>query len=171
MIRLVKQDWDIKKFEKNLYCINVEHSIKLIEKKYGIYYKYESSHNMMPYLKSCYHNCMEEFALERNKTILSKFRTPKSLQRTIVSLYTLALGNGILKEIRIRNKFLHLPPENLFMPIRNRRKMKSRLFRCNPVLFCINDNESAKDEDRTKLKSFLEEMFPQAAPWELLNKN
>ena len=37
----------------------------------------------------------------------------------------------------------------------------------NPMLFCLNDDERASEEDRLRARAFLERMFPEKSEFEI----
>jgi hypothetical protein len=85
--RLVKHKWKKEQIEKQLYLKNITYNAKLIKEKFGTFYSYEPIHNMDSYRKSYFKECKKEFEKEFNKSVLNKFRTPNSIQRTIHYYY------------------------------------------------------------------------------------
>ena len=119
---------------------------------------------MDAYRKSYFYECEKEFQKEFNKTKHAKFREKNSVQRIIVSLYTLAKNNGELRICKMRSKHFHI--ETAYIALSDRKRMRKRIKTNNPSLFCINDNERAKYIYRKNLSIFLESLFPIRAPWE-----
>ncbi len=164
ILRLVPQNWKERNYIKNLYCYNINYSIKLVANKFGKEYHYEICHNIMPYRKSYFLACRECFKEYFEKTTFAKFRQKDSVQRIIIDLYTLAIGRGELKTSKMRSKYFKI--ETAYIGLSDRKKMKKRLKINSPTLFCINDNENAINMNRKNLAGFLESMFPKPAPWE-----
>ncbi|MGN0031866.1 MAG: Stealth CR1 domain-containing protein [Candidatus Gastranaerophilaceae bacterium] len=166
IVRLAKQNWSQEIINKQLYLTNIIHSANLVKECYGIFYKYEASHNIDAYRKSYYKECIGEFKKDFEKTLYCKFRTPNSVQRVIFSFYMLAKKKCILKDIRLWSRKSQL--ENIYVPLSHPIKMDRRINKHKKKLklFCINDNEKTHQEDREKLKDYLEFLFPKAQEWE-----
>ena len=164
IVRLSSQEWKEEEIEDFLYQANVTHIINLIKKQYGKEYKYESIHNIDAYRKSYIKDCLNEFKEEANKTIYSKFRTKKSLQRIIYALHMLVNNKAELKECDFIYK--NKPLENLYIPLRSKQNMENLYNKNNPILFCINDDEKTQDNERCYLENFLISKFPQATEFE-----
>ena len=58
-------------------------------------------------------------------------------------------------------------PDALWLRIGTTEAMREKLRNANPTLFCINDDEEVKDQDRPNLQPFLQTLFPEKADWEL----
>ena len=56
--------------------------------------------------------------------------------------------------------------ENLYTEINKLSSAKKRFKKYHPVLFCINDTDKVTNEDRLKLKPFLEKLFPEKSSFE-----
>ena len=97
----------------------------------------------------------------------NKFRTLDSIQRIIFSLFVLAKKKHKLRILRIRSRITKL--ENIYISLEHPIKMDRTIHRHRKKLklFCINDNEKTKQENRKLLKSYLEFLFPEKQSWEL----
>jgi hypothetical protein len=140
------------KIHTNIYRQTIEKSAKLIEKKSGKYYSGTPHHNVDAYLKTDFQNVVEqEFYSEISPTVTNHTRSENDVQRIIFLYYLLSIRHGSLRYVgrtescRIR---LHNPNFMKFIT------------RYQPKLFCLNDSNHASDEDRARIKPFLEKLFP-----------
>lgn len=142
----------------NIYRKTIDNSALLIQKKFGKYYSGTPHHNVDAYLKSDYRKVVEEdFKQEIMSTISNHTRSENDIQRIIYLYYALAVKRGKLKYVgrkessRIR---LHKPDYMRF------------IVEYNPIFFCLNDSHHATDEDRKRVKPFLEKLFPEKSSFE-----
>ncbi len=142
----------------NIYRKTIYRAALLVEKKSGKYIGGMPHHNIDAYLKSDYREAAEKvFAKEIYATIHHHIRTEKDIQRIIYLYYALSANKGKLRYVnryescRIR---LHKPD---FMRFINKYQ---------PVLFCLNDSHHATDDDRKRVKPFLETLFPDKSVFE-----
>lgn len=143
----------------NIYRQTIDNAALLIEKKYGKYYSDTPHHNIDAYLKSDYKELTENVFNKEIKLVLTNhFRTADDIQRIIFQYYALAVNRGEKKYVnrsestRIR---VHKPD---FMKY---------ITQYNPYLFCLNDSHRATDDDRARIKPFLEQLFPEHSQFEL----
>lgn len=160
----IVQHWDKEKYLESVHCHNVVYSSNLIYKKFGIKYNFELYHNMSPYRKSYFLECKNEFKEDFTRTTCAKFRERDCVLPIIVNLYGL-VKNKLEFKIR-KNKSRYFKLYSCFIELSYVREMKKILKRNSPTLFCINDNNKAKDIYRKKLGAFLNSLFPNPAPWE-----
>ncbi len=154
-INKIKQRFSI---HTNIYRKTIHNSALLIEKKFGKYFSATPHHNVDAYLKSDYRKVAEvDFKDEIAATITHHIRSESDIQRIIYLYYALAVKRGKSRQVgrkescRIR---LHKPDYMYFI----------RKYR--PFLFCLNDTHHATDEDRGRVKAFLEALFPEKSSFE-----
>lgn len=169
IFRFLKRYLKNKKY-KHLYGYTIYQAYNIIKKKMRVPVPYFPHHNIDAYRKSDIEKCYEEFRVEFEKTAAQKFRQDDGIQRAIYEYYALAKGWG---EYRIvRNDFWH----NLFYILNQKSPdsimftlKKDKLFlveKMKPYLFCLNDSLKTTNEDRLKMKEFLEEKFPTPSSFE-----
>lgn len=142
----------------NVYRRTINNAALLIESKYGKYYSSTPHHNIDAYLKSDYQELVENiFKEEIDAVITNHFRTPEDIQRIIFLYYALAIKKGekrfVTREESTRIR-VHKPD------------YMSYITRYNPYLFCLNDSHRSTDEDRERIKPFLEALFPHKSSFE-----
>ena len=163
--------------QNNLYVKALRNSAKAIYNKYLKDYYCNNHHNIDAYRKSQMEECYSIFKDEIDGSIRNHFRAESDYHRMIYQNYACAIGKGrfkILKDFDIdlpkieqlfRKLFKLYHKESLFMLTRNHNYVK-QLNKYKPKLFCINDDEITTDDDRAKLKQFLEEYFPKKSEFE-----
>ncbi len=133
-------------------------------------------HQIDAYIKSSVRKCVERYNILINNTINSRFRSRNDINRHILSLYTVAMGDGvaIVKQMRFINKVisrlaislgLSKGVSALLLAI-HKKKLKKRIEIFNPALICFNDTPDATDDDRERLKLLLEKLYPQKSQFE-----
>ena len=157
-----KNHYKIKKFlgkKLGQYITMVTDGAKYIENEFGIYYSGIPHHNADAYNRSTYKYAIENlFATKVKESVSSHTRKYGDLHRSTISYYALAAGKAHLKYVgRKQSSRINVSSKNYY------KYMK----RYNPDLFCLNDNQRAKDTDRIKIKPFLESLFPEKSSFEL----
>lgn len=154
-INTLRKKWNI---HTNIYRKTIDNSASLIEKKFGKYYSGTPHHNVDAFLKSDYIKVVEEdFKQEIMSTISNHTRSEHDIQRIIYLYYALATKRGKKRYVgrnescRIR---VHKPDYMRFIT------------KFNPIFFCLNDSHHATDEDRKRVKPFLEMLFPEKSSFE-----
>ena len=149
LTRSVLRDWYLS-FKKKFLGI-------LVKKRYGIYYKGRTHHNIDAYLKSTYQHTAEVFCREIAGTLSNHVRRDNDIQRNIYAYTALAEKRGHLVYVTQRTSFRFL--------IYNKSHY-GKLRRYDPVFFCMNDSEHASDSDRQRMKAFLAKRFPEKSQFE-----
>jgi hypothetical protein len=147
-------------FRKKLgqYITKVLDGASLVEQKFGKYYSGVPHHNVDAYVKSDYRYAVEHVFREQvTRSLSSRTRMYVDLHRSAFSYYALAVGKGHIKYVGRKES------DRLLV---YRRNLKNRLNRYQPYLFCLNDNQRVKDEDRRRIKPFLEELFSEKSSFE-----
>ena len=142
----------------NTYRQSIDNSRRLIKSKFGVSYPGVSHHNIDAYLKEDFKVVIEEAFRENFQAVITNhFRDPSDLQRLIFQFYVLAIKHGHLKFVN-RNEScrIRLQSSNFMKHIK----------RFDPKLFCLNDTEWATDNDRLRIKPFLEELYPEKSSYE-----
>ena len=140
------------------YISKVLDGASFVEKKFGIYYSGIPHHNVDAYVKSDYRYAVEHvFEEQVKRSLSSRTRMYGDQHRSAFSYYALAVGRGHMKYVGNKeSNRLSLYRDNL----------ENRLDKYHPDLFCLNDNQRARDKDREKVKPFLEGVFPGKSSFE-----
>ncbi len=150
-----------KKFNKriNNYRRSIDKAYRLIEEKYNAFYSGLPHHNIDGYLKSTYKQVVEDtFKYELSTVMYNRFRDKTDIQRVLFNNYNLVTQRGELRFVDRKEscRILTTKSSNFYRYIK----------KYNPTLFCLNDTESATDEDRKKIAPFLERLFPEKSTFE-----
>lgn len=139
------------------YVQTIRNSAELVEKKYGKYYGGKTHHNIDAYLRSDYEHAAKVFEDEIRTTLPNHVRSENDIQRNIYSYVSLAEKRAHLHYVTQRTSFrLHIQNESHY----------GKLERYNPILFCMNDSQYAKDCDRKRAAAFLDKRFPEKSQYE-----
>lgn len=139
------------------YVQAIRNSAELVEKRYGIYYGGKTHHNIDAYLKSDYRHVGNVFKNEIGAMLTHHVRSADDVQRNIYSYVALAEKRAHLHYVTRRTSFrLHIQNESHY----------AKLERYNPILFCMNDSQYARDEDREREKAYLDKRFPEKSQFE-----
>lgn len=139
------------------YVQTIRNSAELVEKKYGKYYGGKTHHNIDAYLRSDYEHAAKVFEDEIRTTLSNHVRSENDIQRNIYSYVALAEKRAHLHYVTQRTSFrLHIQNESHY----------GKLERYNPILFCMNDSQYAKDCDRKRAAAFLDKRFPEKSQYE-----
>ena len=114
-------------------------------------------HNIDAYLKSDFEKTMKVFAKEVKKTSLHRIREKDDFYRISVSYYCLGTNRAHLLYVKNQNSLVINVEEKDY---------EQKLSDYQPDLFCINDNPKATNEDRIRMKQFLENYFPKKSEFE-----
>ncbi|MDR0864755.1 MAG: Stealth CR1 domain-containing protein [Candidatus Symbiothrix sp.] len=140
------------------YKQQLENAITLIDSQFHQYYPGIPHHNMDAYRKSDCRAVTEQiFSEEITACIPHHLRSSQDIQRVIFLYYALAIGHGHLKFV---NK-----TESCVVRLQ-RKNYKRYLDTYHPKLMCVNDSQRVSDEDRKRMKLFLEQLFPQKSSFE-----
>ena len=140
------------------YRAVVHKSAILVEKTTGKYYPGYPHHNIDAYTKTDFCKVIEEIFEEQTKKSLdSRIRTKNDLHRSAILFYALAIGHGHLKYVG--NK------ESMRISARTA-SFEERLEHFQPKLMCLNDCQRTTDEDRNRIKPFLETLFSEKSEFE-----
>ncbi len=180
-----KKGYPISRFKKkskvvfhSIYEAALDNAENLISKKFNTKLDFEPHHNIDAYLKSEVINCYETFKDEIDKTINSHFRNRENIERAIYQKYFISVKKGEFKRVSRVDCKLN-PIKRLINIIKKEYKKDSCLIcpqgreieqvlnKFKPYLFCINDNEETKNEDRIYMKEFLQKRFPNKSSFEI----
>ena len=167
-----------KKSAETQYMKTLFKSQKVIEKMFGQNYSYIPHHNIDAYRLSDFKACKTLFAEEVEQTICRHIRHEEDLQRAVILYYAMAIGHGKMKlmgrynkKIALGNRIKETLQGRFYYDSRSisitEKDIRRTINRYNPLLFCLNDNEHATEEDRQRARLFLEQMFPEKSAFEL----
>lgn len=158
--RKLRWNWR-ERFCKNkleYYRKTIHKSSLLVENKYGTYYTGLPHHNIDAYLKSDFYQIVEfDFHNELIANNNNHIRNDNDIPRFIVSYGAIAKKRGKIRYVT-KKESLHIKihKKNLFYELNKKQ----------PMFFCLNDTEHAKDHDRDMIKNYLEERFPHKSEFE-----
>ena len=141
-----------------LYSKAVFNAAELVNHKFGIFYNGLPHHNIDSYLKSdCARVAEQIFKNEIDSMKINHIRSVNDTHRAIYSYVALAENRGHLQYVSSK--------ESLHVHIQKDRHYE-KLIKFNPTFFCMNDTEYANDNDRIKLKIWLNDRFSEKSEFE-----
>ncbi len=168
IVRLRKQKWSEEELSSNLYLRSTIYTSKIFCEHFKLQpLSYEPAHCIDAYRKSYFEECRQIFKEEFKKSMHSKFRQEKTVQRYIVSLYMIQQKNCKLvlnPEVYTQNFSEHV--ENFYASAEAAKNLESEIVMKKPKLLCLNDSESATTEDFQIVQRFFNKYFNQKAEWE-----
>ena len=134
-----------------LYSKALFNAAELVKNKFGVFYNGLPHHNIDSYLKSdCLRVSEQIFKDEIDQMKMNHVRSSNDIQRVIYSYVALAEKRGHLQHVSSKDSLhVHIQKERHY----------ERLEKINPTFFCMNDTEYADDNDRMKLKEWLNNRF------------
>ncbi len=146
------------KIHTNIYRKTMHNAALLIDKKFGKYYSGIPHHNIDAFLKSDYRKVVEQdFSQEIMSTIHHHIRSENDIQRIIYLYYLLANKKG---QVRYVNRY---ESSRIRIFVSDYSKFLNKY---QSLLFCLNDSHRATNEDRKRIKPFLETLFPDKSEFE-----
>ena len=141
-----------------LYSKALFNAAELVKNKFGVFYNGLPHHNIDSYLKSdCLRVSEQIFKDEIDQMKMNHVRSSNDIQRVIYSYVALAEKRGHLQHVSSKDSLhVHIQKERHY----------ERLEKINPTFFCMNDTEYADDNDRMKLKEWLNNRFPKKSQFE-----
>jgi len=140
------------------YAQKLADSAQAVEQLTGTYYSGVPHHNIDAFLTADYRHAVEEvFANRVRESQTHHVRTFGDIHRTAFVYYALGIGHGHLKYVDRREASRILVHKHDFT---------AYIKRYQPTLFCLNDSQRVTDADRTKIRPFLEALFPTPSTFE-----
>ena len=141
-----------------LYSKALFNAAQLVKNKFGVFYNGLPHHNIDSYLKSdCLRVSEQIFKDEIDLMKMNHVRSSNDIQRVIYSYVALAEKRGHLQHVTSKDSLhVHIQKERHY----------ERLEKINPTFFCMNDTEYADDNDRMKLKEWLNNRFANKSQFE-----
>jgi hypothetical protein len=144
--------------ELSTYRITILRAGRLIESCFGKFYSGVPHHNVDAYRKTDYQTVVETlFKADIDRCTPHHKRSADDVQRALFHYYALAVRHGHLRYVG--------PNESCIINL-DHADYERRLHRYHPELFCLNDNHFATDLDRTRIRPFLERLFPVPSAFE-----
>lgn len=161
----------------SLYSQTMWYTQHLVKEHLGRKFSLAPHHNIDAYRKSWFRQTIEEFRTEVEDAARQRFREGHSIDRYAVDCYAVARLGATMRRVgrydRAKNwreavkcflkgsymtdsRCIPLTVPDFWQVIR----------KYNPVLFALNDSETATDADRARMRRFLEEMFPEKSSFE-----
>lgn len=156
--KYVKKIGELLNINNNVYRQTIQNAALLIDNRYGKYYPHTPHHNIDAYLKSNHKKVVEEvFKDEIDAVVTNHFREPNDIQRILFLYFALVTKRAVKKFVnRHESTRIGLHESNYMQYIT----------KYNPYLFCLNDTHKATDEDRARVKPFLELLFSHKSSFE-----
>ena len=141
-----------------LYSRALFNAAELVKNKFGVFYNGLPHHNVDSYLKSdCLRVSEQIFKNEIDLMKMNHIRSSNDIQRVIYSYVALAEKRGHLQYVSSK--------ESLHVHIQKERHFE-KLEKINPTFFCMNDTEYADENDRVRLKVWLNNRFSKKSEFE-----
>jgi hypothetical protein len=142
------------------YRRSVVSAAKEVERVTGRSYFAVPHHGIDAYLRSDNRRVAEEiFADNVADMIRHHVRTEGDIQRVALSFWPLAKGRAHLRKI-----IGHRESTCLMV---HKSDWEEMMERYSPRLFCLNDGQHATDDDRARIRPFLETLFPERSAFEV----
>lgn len=140
------------------YKKTIDNAARLVEKKYGRYVSDKGHHNVDAFCRSQYERVAEQIFKDEIEAMLpNRVRCDSDIQRVIYSYVPIVEKKckkiNASKKTSIRAD-IHRP--ELFREVET----------LNPLFFCVNDSEYASDEDRIRVKQWLQDRYPEKSSFE-----
>ena len=141
-----------------LYSRALFNAAKLVKHRFGFFYNGLPHHNIDSYLKRDYLRVAEQiFKKEIDLTKVNHIRSANDVQRIVYSYVALAEKRGHLQYVsNDESLHVHIQKDRHYEKLKN----------FNPTFFCMNDTEYADDNDRMKLKVWLNSRFTEKSGFE-----
>lgn len=163
--------------EKSSHTGAVNRSCQVINAMFGVEFPYRMRH----YPKSMSCDTVKQmwglFHEEVKQTLASPFRSSSDISITMLyPLFLLATGQGKLRTINGIRQIIDgllggVAHIGASLGDANMEKKMRMIERFHPKTFCLNDSKNASAEARKMVEVFLERMFPEPSPFELLGSN
>ena len=141
-----------------LFSVSLFNAAELVRHKFGVFYNGLPHHNIDSYIKSdCSRVSEQIFKNEIDLMKTNHIRNVNDVARIVYSYVALAEKRGHLRYVS-SNESLHIHIQ------KDRHYEKLQKF--NPTFFCMNDTEYADNNDRMKLKVWLNSRFPEKSEFE-----
>ncbi len=157
-----------RKYYKRLYGSTIKRSYNLVNQKYKLdIVPRFSHHNVDSYRKSLFMECINEFQEEFDKALKNRFRDYSDIQRIIVSYYSLAKGEAVMKKVRLNllEKIMGKMKDSLYYNLSSDFSPAKILY-SNTKLVCLNDSKNNTDKIREGVNKLLQTKFPEKSEFE-----
>lgn len=174
IVRVKRQS--LRRHPEDIYCCQLMRMQELVRARYGRCTTLAPHHNIDAYRRSDWEVCDREFHAEMFRSC-GRFRSGDDWQRMLVSYHMLAVGRAVMRKVSRHNRSTGLWQRLLtvfgkgccsdsrcipaYVP-----NPDAVLRKYRPVLFCLNDDVRMTDEDRRRVREFLEGHFPKKSSFE-----
>lgn len=160
--RFGKLRWPVKRLLKagvGNYRTAIHESALLVEKVTGRFIGAIPHHNIDACRTSDYREAVEQVFREQIHVACTHHTRQKGdLLRITFSFYAIVVGRARLRWVGNR--------ESLRIAVNRSEDFMERLKRYRPSLFCLNDGQRVTDDDRKRIRPFLETLFPERSAFE-----
>lgn len=139
------------------YVQVIKNTAALVEKKYGVYFGSKAHHNIDAYTRSEFEHIGEVFKVDIERNISNHIRTDHDVQRHLYSYVALVEKRAHLQYVNQKTSFR--------FPIQ-KAELYQKLEEYNPLFFCMNDSQYARESDRLKAAEYLQQRFPEKSQFE-----
>lgn len=134
-------------------------SARQVERATGKYFSGIPHHNIDAYLKSDYGRAVESvFREEVERSRPHPVRTEGDFHRSAIALLALAEGRAHLRYVTGKSESCRI--------VVHKPDYAAVIAAHSPRLFCLNDSQHATDDDRRRIRPFLESLFPTPSAFE-----
>ena len=144
----------------------------ILYERYGAYYPHRIKHYPRAYTRKSMYSMWDDFPEDVERSLQATFRNNTNLTTYIFyPIYALATGQGVARQINgmpqfwdfLKGRVCHIGAS---LGDSNYRKKMQMIKILKPLTFCLNDSDSATDNDRKKLVKTLEEFYPKKSHFE-----
>lgn len=175
IVRLKRQS--LKRHDDETYCHSILRMQGLMRARYGKCSSLAPHHNVDAYRRSDFIECCTEFHDVLVPAAHNRFRAHDNWQRVLVLYYALVKGHGTFRKVhrfnKLRNPWQWLRAafgvdcgsDSRCIPAYTP-DLDAVIQKYNPSLFCLNDDVRITDEDRYRVRQFLQRKFPEKSSFE-----
>lgn len=141
------------------YNRTIANAARLVKEKYGKYIGHKTHHNIDAYRKSDMAATYETFREAIEPTLTNHIRSDSDIQRNLYTYAAMVEGKCKVEFVGRTTSFrFHI----------DNRSHYRKLLRCRPMLVCFNDSQFATDDDRIRVRRFLETLYPEPSGFEIV---
>lgn len=155
------------RYNASLYRRQLHHTYQLIQTRFcpstqpKQFMHFEPHHNIDGYLKTMCNKSWEIYSQALQDTVYSRFRRADNVSRWLFAEISVLLGKGQWK-----TSYKHHFWGSSSCVWELGQNYERGVYRFRPKLVCLNDSESSTEQDRKRLRNFLERAFPEKSSFE-----
>lgn len=179
IVRLSGQRFNrAKAARKGLYHRVILHMQQLIKEQCGLDIHHAPHHNFDAYRRSDFEKCIALMPEKWKATTYRRFRSDEDMQRCFISYWMVAQGaemqlvgrydrtKGLGGAIKAMITGCYASYSRCIpLTVKDFDKVMAKY---NPLMICVNDGEEATDDDRRRMREFLDARYPNKSDFETL---